>query len=108
GRDSSSSFGTRDVTFRSVEDIPVDLDGAIRDFYHHLSEVCMDRIVGIETTQRQLKVDQIIASAERAGMAESIKSLRLENLKIRDDRDDLRRKLRRLESFAERHLGFRP
>nr|GEZ44223.1 hypothetical protein [Tanacetum cinerariifolium] len=31
----------------------------------------------------------------RAGMAESIKSLRLENLKIRDDRDDLRRKLRR-------------
>nr|GFD63082.1 hypothetical protein [Tanacetum cinerariifolium] len=25
---------------------------------------------------------------------------------IRDDRDDLRRKLRRLESFAERHLRF--
>nr|GEW09965.1 hypothetical protein [Tanacetum cinerariifolium] len=48
----------------SVEDIPVNLDDAIRDFYHHMSE-------------------------------------------IRDDRDNLRRKLRRLESFAERRLGFR-
>nr|GEY54248.1 putative reverse transcriptase domain-containing protein [Tanacetum cinerariifolium] len=47
------------------------------------------------TTQRQLEADQMIASGERAGMAESIRSLRSENLKIRDDRDDLRRKLRR-------------
>nr|GEZ99915.1 hypothetical protein [Tanacetum cinerariifolium] len=44
------------------------------------------------------------ASGSRAGMAERIRSLRLENLKIHDDRDDLRRKLRRLESFAERRL----
>nr|GEY62546.1 hypothetical protein [Tanacetum cinerariifolium] len=50
GGDSSSSFGTRDGTVRSVEDILVDLDGAIRDFYHHMSEVRMDRIVRIETT----------------------------------------------------------
>nr|GEW28583.1 putative reverse transcriptase domain-containing protein [Tanacetum cinerariifolium] len=79
---------------QSVEDIPVDLDGAIRDFYHHMSEVRVDRIVGIETTQRQLEADQIDSKA-RAGMAESIRSLRSKNLKIRDDRDDLRRKLRR-------------
>nr|GFB40324.1 hypothetical protein [Tanacetum cinerariifolium] len=82
GGDSSSTSGTRDGTIRSIEDIPVDLDGAIHDFYHHMSE--------------------------RASMAESIRSLRSENLKIRDDRNDLRRKLRRLESFTERHLGFSP
>nr|GFD42447.1 hypothetical protein [Tanacetum cinerariifolium] len=65
GEDSSSSSGTRDGIVRSVEDIPVDLDGAIRDFYHHMSE-------------------------------------------IRHDRDDFRRKLRRLESFVNRRLRFRP
>nr|GEU45233.1 hypothetical protein [Tanacetum cinerariifolium] len=98
--DSSSSSGTRDGTVRSVEDIPVDLDGAIRNFYYHMSEVRMDRIVWIENTKRQLVADQMIASRARAGMAESIRSLRSENLKeefrqIRDDRDDLMRKLRR-------------
>nr|GEV95681.1 hypothetical protein [Tanacetum cinerariifolium] len=136
GGDSSSSSDTRDGTFRSVEDILVDLDGAIRDFYHHMSEVRVYRIIRIETTQRQLEADQMIASGARAGMAKSIRSLRSKNLKvcallcikrdrvdslhlhmscskeefqqIRDDRDDLRRKLKRLESFAERHLGFRP
>nr|GEX26261.1 putative reverse transcriptase domain-containing protein [Tanacetum cinerariifolium] len=36
--DSSSSSGTRDGTVRLVKDIPVDLNGAIRDFYHHISE----------------------------------------------------------------------
>nr|GEY29343.1 hypothetical protein [Tanacetum cinerariifolium] len=80
GGDSSSSSSTRDGTLR---------------------------IVGIETTQRQLEADQMIASGERVGMAESIWSLRSENLKIHDDHDDLRRKLRRLESFTERRLGFR-
>nr|GEV31476.1 hypothetical protein [Tanacetum cinerariifolium] len=50
-------------------------------------------------TVRQLEADKMIASGERAGMAKSIRSLRLENLK---------RSLRRLDSFAERRLGFRP
>nr|GFA50431.1 hypothetical protein [Tanacetum cinerariifolium] len=68
----------------SVEDIPFDLDGSIRDFYHHMSKVRVDRIVGIDTTQRQLEAGHMIASKESW------------------------RKLRRLESFAERHLGFRP
>nr|GEY76633.1 hypothetical protein [Tanacetum cinerariifolium] len=70
------------VLVRSVEDMPVDLDDAIRDFYHHMSEVRVDRIVGIETTQRQLKVDQMIASGERSSMAKNIKSLRSKNLKV--------------------------
>nr|GEX10191.1 hypothetical protein [Tanacetum cinerariifolium] len=107
GGDSSSSFGTRDGTVWSVEDMPIDLNDAICDFYHHMFEVRVDRIVGIETTQSQLEAHQMIASRERAGMAENVKSLRLENLKIRDDRDDLRRKLRRLDSFVKRRLGFR-
>nr|GEU94553.1 putative reverse transcriptase domain-containing protein [Tanacetum cinerariifolium] len=46
-------------------------------------------------TVRQLEHDQLIASGERARIIERIESLRLENLKIHDDRDDLRRKLRR-------------
>nr|GEU77158.1 hypothetical protein [Tanacetum cinerariifolium] len=62
--DSSSSSSTRYDTIRSVEDMPVDLGDAIRDFYHHMSEVRVDRIVGIETTQRQLEADQRIASKE--------------------------------------------
>nr|GFD09428.1 hypothetical protein [Tanacetum cinerariifolium] len=43
----------------------------------------MALIVGIETTQRQLEADQMIASGARAGIAESIRSLTLENPKIR-------------------------
>ncbi|GJT23419.1 hypothetical protein Tco_0893356 [Tanacetum coccineum] len=136
GEDSSDSSGTRDGIVRSVEDMPVDLDDAVRDFYHHMSEVRVDRIVGIETAQRRLEADQLIASGDRARMAEMIYSLRLENLKvramldierdrvsslrlhmslsqeefrqIRRDRDDARGRLRRLESYLGRRFGFRP
>ncbi|GJY18142.1 hypothetical protein Tco_0389633 [Tanacetum coccineum] len=136
GEDSSDSSGTRDGIVRSVEDMPVDLDDAVRDFYHHMSEVRVDRIVGIETAQRRLEADQLIASGDRARMAEMIYSLRLENLKvramldierdrvsslrlhmslsqeefrqIRRDRDDARGRLRRLELYLGRRFGFRP
>ncbi|GKC68017.1 hypothetical protein Tco_1100615 [Tanacetum coccineum] len=83
GEDSSDSSGTRDDIVRLVEDMPVDLDDAVRDFYHHMSEVCVDRIVGIETAQRRLEADQLITSGDRARMDEMIYSLRLENLKVR-------------------------
>ncbi|GKD94129.1 hypothetical protein Tco_1373966, partial [Tanacetum coccineum] len=136
GEDSSDSFDTGDGIVRLFEDMPIDLDDVVRDFYHHMSEVRIDRIVGIETVQRRLEVDQLIARGERAGMIERIESLRLENLKVRAmldikrdrvnslqlqmslsheefrqvrrDRDDTRWRLRRLESYVERHLGFRP
>ncbi|GJY87756.1 hypothetical protein Tco_0502384 [Tanacetum coccineum] len=136
GEDSSDSSGTRDGIVRSVEDMPVDLDDAVRDFYHHMSEVHVDRIVGIETAQRRLEAGQLIASGDRARIAEMIYSLRLENLKvramlgierdrvsslrlhmslsqeefcrIRRDRDDARGRLRRLESYLGRRFGFRP
>ncbi|GJU71716.1 hypothetical protein Tco_1263121 [Tanacetum coccineum] len=133
---SPDSSGTRDGIVRSVEDMPVDLGDDVHDFYHHMSEVRVNRIVGIETAQRRLEADQLIASGDRARMAEMIYSLRLENLKvpamldierdhvrnlrlymslsqeefcqIRRDRDDARGRLRRLESYLGRRFGFRP
>ncbi|GJR02006.1 hypothetical protein Tco_0524990 [Tanacetum coccineum] len=83
GEDSSDSSGTRDGIVRSFEDMPIDLDDVVHDFYHHMSEVRIDRIVGIETAQSRLEADQLVASGDRARMAERIYSLRLENLKVR-------------------------
>ncbi|GJX21502.1 reverse transcriptase domain-containing protein [Tanacetum coccineum] len=79
----TTEAGIDPMTAPSVEDTPVDLSDAVRDFYHHMSEVRVDRIVGIETAQGRLEADQLIASGDRARMAEAIYSLRLENLKIR-------------------------
>ncbi|GJR43280.1 hypothetical protein Tco_1311383 [Tanacetum coccineum] len=85
-----------------------DLEDTIYDIVHYMSKVHIDRITKIETTQRQLETSQMVASRERASLVERIRSLRLEYLKVRRDRDDTRRRLRRLESYVERHLGFRP
>ncbi|GKA37306.1 hypothetical protein Tco_0723871, partial [Tanacetum coccineum] len=38
GEDSPDSSGTRDGIVRSFKDMPIDLDDAVRDFYHHMSE----------------------------------------------------------------------
>ncbi|GKB31815.1 putative reverse transcriptase domain-containing protein, partial [Tanacetum coccineum] len=80
--DSSDSSGTRDGIVRSFEDMPIDLDDVVRDFYHHMSEVRIDRIVGIKTVQRRLEADQYLGG-QRVSMIERIDSLRLENLKVR-------------------------
>ncbi|GJZ47485.1 hypothetical protein Tco_0601317 [Tanacetum coccineum] len=56
--DSSDLSGTRDGSVRSFKDILIDLDDVVRDFYHHMYEVHIDRIVGIETAQRRLEADQ--------------------------------------------------
>ncbi|GJR59079.1 hypothetical protein Tco_1501241 [Tanacetum coccineum] len=113
GEDSFDSSVIRDGIVRSFKDMPIDLDDA-----------------------RRLEADQLIAKGERAGMIKRIESLRLENIKVhamldierdhvnnlrlhmslsqeefcqvRRDRDDTRGRLRRLESYVERHLGFRP
>ncbi|GJY13833.1 hypothetical protein Tco_0383142, partial [Tanacetum coccineum] len=68
------------------------LEDTIFDLVHYMSEVYIDRITMIETTQRQLEASQLVASGERASLVERIGSLRLK------DRDDTRRRLRRLES----------
>ncbi|GKA60675.1 putative reverse transcriptase domain-containing protein [Tanacetum coccineum] len=114
GEDSSGSSGTRDGIDRSFEDMLIDLDDAVSDFYHDMSEVRTDRIVGIKTVQRWLEADQLIARGERAGMIERIKSLRLENLKeeffqVRRDHDDTWGRLKRLEStMTNTHSGMTP
>ncbi|GKE99615.1 hypothetical protein Tco_0022966, partial [Tanacetum coccineum] len=82
GEDPSDSSGTRDGIVRSFEDMPIDLDDVVRGFYHHMSEVRIDRIVGIETAQRRLEDDQLIAKGQRVSMIERIDRLRLENLKV--------------------------
>ncbi|GJT13011.1 hypothetical protein Tco_0860053, partial [Tanacetum coccineum] len=79
GEDSSYSFGI----VRSFEDMSIDLNDVVCDFYHHMSEVRIDRIVGIETVQRRLEADQLIARGQRVSMIKRIDSLRLENLKVR-------------------------
>ncbi|GKE41447.1 hypothetical protein Tco_1468731 [Tanacetum coccineum] len=61
GEDSSNLSGTRDGIVRSFEDMPIDLDDVVRDFYHHMSEVRTDRIAGIQPIQRWLEADQLIA-----------------------------------------------
>ncbi|GJV79318.1 hypothetical protein Tco_1515188 [Tanacetum coccineum] len=45
GEDSSYSSGTKEGIVRSFEDMPIDLDDVVRDFYHHMSDVRIDRIV---------------------------------------------------------------
>ncbi|GJS25289.1 reverse transcriptase domain-containing protein [Tanacetum coccineum] len=58
-----------------------DLEDTIYDIVHYMSEVHIDRITEIETTQRQLETSQLVASEERASLVERIESLRLEYLK---------------------------
>ncbi|GKE42267.1 hypothetical protein Tco_1469551, partial [Tanacetum coccineum] len=84
GEDSSDSSGTRDGIVRSFKDMSIDLNDDVRDFYHHISKVHIDRIVRIETVQRRLKADQLIARRQRVSMIKRIDSLRLENLKVHD------------------------
>ncbi|GJZ77238.1 putative reverse transcriptase domain-containing protein [Tanacetum coccineum] len=74
-----------------------------------VNEVRINKITDIDTTQRQLETSQMVASGERASLVERIGSLRLEYLKeefrqVRRDRDDTRRRLRRLESYVKRYL----
>ncbi|GKC58318.1 hypothetical protein Tco_1085916, partial [Tanacetum coccineum] len=58
-----------------------DLEDTIYDIVHYMSEVHIDKITDIETTQRQLETSQLVASGERASLVERIGSLRLAYLK---------------------------
>ncbi|GJZ27805.1 hypothetical protein Tco_0572452 [Tanacetum coccineum] len=82
GEDSFDSSGTRDGFVRSFEDMPIDLNDVVRDFYHQMSKVHIDRIVEIKTVQRRLEADQLMARRQRVSMIKRIDSLRLENLKV--------------------------
>nr|GFA21027.1 hypothetical protein [Tanacetum cinerariifolium] len=112
-----------------------DFEGTLYDMSYYKSEVPLDRITKFETAQRQLEAGQLVASGERAGLADRVRSLGHENLRVRallcierdhvdsiryhmalyqkefcqvrKDRDDTRSRLRRLESLVERRFGFR-
>nr|GEX00988.1 hypothetical protein [Tanacetum cinerariifolium] len=116
-------LATSDIYEPTGEDSP-DLEGALYDM-----------ITEFETAQRQLEAGQLVASGERAGLADRVMSLGRKNLRVRAllcierdrvdslhrhmplsqeefrqvhrDRDDTRRRLRKLESLVERRFGFR-
>ncbi|GKD86025.1 hypothetical protein Tco_1357179 [Tanacetum coccineum] len=97
------------VSYESSRGGIPDLEDTIYDIVYYMLEVHIDRITKIETTQRQLEASRLVASGERASLVERIGSLRLEYLKeefrqVHRDRDDTRRRLRRLESYVKRHL----
>ncbi|GJR60629.1 hypothetical protein Tco_1502791 [Tanacetum coccineum] len=77
-----------------------DLEGTLYDMSHYMSEVPLDMITEFETA------GQLEASRERVGLADRVRSLGWENLRVRRDRDDPQRRLRRLESLVERRFGF--
>nr|GEU95869.1 reverse transcriptase domain-containing protein [Tanacetum cinerariifolium] len=78
---------------------------------HYMSEVPLDRIIEFETAQRQLEAGQLVASEERAGLADRVRSLGLKNLKVqallRIERDRVD-SLQALETReANRNIGLR-
>ncbi|GJV35648.1 putative reverse transcriptase domain-containing protein, partial [Tanacetum coccineum] len=77
-----------------------DLEDTIYDIVHYMSEVRIDKITEIETTQRQLETSQMVASGDTE--RDRIDSIRWhmalsqeEFHQVRRDRDDTRRRLTR-------------
>ncbi|GJW58613.1 hypothetical protein Tco_0105344 [Tanacetum coccineum] len=111
-----------------------DLEGTLYDISHYMSEVPLDRITEFKTAQRQLEAGQLVASRERAGLADRVRSIGRENLRVRAllcierdcvnslrqhmalsqkefhqihrDCDDTRRRLRR--TMTNTHSGMTP
>ncbi|GKE41035.1 hypothetical protein Tco_1464440, partial [Tanacetum coccineum] len=91
GEDSSDSSGTRDGIVRSFEDMPIDLNDVVHDFYHRMSEVRIDRIVRIEIVRAMLDIERDRVKSLRLHMSLSQEEFR----QVRRDRDDTRGRLRR-------------
>ncbi|GKF21823.1 hypothetical protein Tco_0070461 [Tanacetum coccineum] len=126
-------LATGDISEPTGGDAP-DLEGTLYDMSHYMYEVPLDRITKFETAQRQLEAGQLEASRKRASLVDRVRSLGWENLRVqallcierdrvdslrrhmalsqeefrqvRRDRDDTRRRLRRLESLVKRRFGF--
>ncbi|GKD72271.1 hypothetical protein Tco_1330553 [Tanacetum coccineum] len=124
-----STDGSREV-------MQMGLDVAMQELYNHMHEILVDGIMEIEAGHRQLEVESLIASGERAGLLDRVVSLERSNTRLRDTlrmesvrfdgfwrrmgfmEDELRQirrfryydrlRFRRLEAFAARRLGFRP
>nr|GFB54746.1 hypothetical protein [Tanacetum cinerariifolium] len=86
--------------FESTGGDAPDLEGTLYDIAHYMSEVPLDKITEFETTQRQLEADRVDSLRRHMALSQE------EFCQIRWDRDETRRRLRRLESLVERRLGF--
>nr|GEU31057.1 hypothetical protein [Tanacetum cinerariifolium] len=85
------------------------VEEGMHDIYDHVIEIPLHRIEDIKTAQRQLEAGQLIAGRERVGFLHRHMALSQEEFRqVRKDHDDSQRRLRRLESFVVRRLGFRP
>ncbi|GKD43260.1 putative reverse transcriptase domain-containing protein, partial [Tanacetum coccineum] len=71
-----------------------DLEDTLYDIVHYMSEVCIDRITEIKTTQRYIERDRI--DSLRWHMALSQEEFR----QVRRDHDDTRRRLRRIMTIT--------
>ncbi|GJU92579.1 hypothetical protein Tco_1317335 [Tanacetum coccineum] len=107
-------LATGDIYEPTGGDAP-DLEGTLYDMSHYMSEVPLDRITEFETTQRQLGLDGRIMRVRALLCIERdrVDSLRRhmalsqeEFRQVRRDRDDTRRRLRRLESLLRDVLDF--
>ncbi|GJZ78082.1 putative reverse transcriptase domain-containing protein, partial [Tanacetum coccineum] len=87
------SIGYCDSSESSRGGIP-NFEDTIYDIVHYMSEVHIDRITKIKTTQRQLEAKRDRIDSLRWYIALSQEEFR----QVRRDRDDTRRRLRRLES----------
>nr|GEX47178.1 reverse transcriptase domain-containing protein [Tanacetum cinerariifolium] len=72
-----------DGIFESTGRDAPDLEGTLYDISHYMYEVPLDRITDFETSQRQLKAGQLVASEERVGLADRVRCLGGENLRVR-------------------------
>ncbi|GKA22092.1 putative reverse transcriptase domain-containing protein, partial [Tanacetum coccineum] len=98
GEDSFGSSGTKDDIVRSFEDIPIDLDDVVHDFYHHISEI-VSMIERIDSLRLENLKVRAVLDIER-GRVNSLRihmSLSQEEFhQVRRDRDDTRERLKRL------------
>nr|GEX20277.1 hypothetical protein [Tanacetum cinerariifolium] len=72
---------TRGIFKSTIGDV-LDLEGTLYDIAYYMSEVPLDRITEFETAQRQLEAGQLVASGERAGLANRVRSFGQENLRV--------------------------
>ncbi|GKC40076.1 hypothetical protein Tco_1052460, partial [Tanacetum coccineum] len=74
-------LATGDISEPTRGDAP-DLEGTLYGMSHYMSEVPLDKITEFKTAQRQLEAGQLEASRERVGLADRVRSLGRENLRV--------------------------
>ncbi|GJY37331.1 ribonuclease H-like domain-containing protein [Tanacetum coccineum] len=121
---------------RSQEVVQIGLDVVMQELYDHMVDIHVDWITGIEAGQRELEASSLISARERADMSERIRTFKRDNMRLKAllciereridslqchmayTQEDLRQihrfcyydriEFRRLETYARRHLGYRP